>query len=562
MAARPEQINVAVSGSRYSPRPIAITAACLFLVSLVARLPVRADYLVNWDSVQFALATEGFDLHQHRPHPPGYIGYVFAGDVLNHITGDPNTSFVILSLAASALAPVLFWLLAVRMLPRRRAQVATALFATSPLLWYYGGVALTYSVEAAFAVGFGLMAWMGREHGVRWLAAASLLLGLTGAVRPTGEVLLLPLWLWMVWPAEPRARLAAATVLTVTSMVWIVPLIWLSGGAGEYIRESLALAESAGLSTSLPGGSPVGMAGNWAFLGVSLLALLGAALLPLAWNGGRLKRLTAAMPNRERGFLLAWSLPALAAFFLGHIGQAGYVLILTAPAFLFIARLDAPKALRARSGIAIALGALVLLNALIVFRLPQALYSGLPQDTAAAAQARQFAPGRNDAYWRTLVEFVGRFDPETTAVLAASGGPNSGGSFRQISYYLPDYYVYAAAQDEEDFGVFYRSHAHDDDYQISRRWPSQLLQLPLQVKTVLVIDWRVMEDFHFTLPITEFTLSDGTSVWLGRVEPGTALVFREPKSKIMAAAIGRAMVEALPPSRAFRSASDLVDLAP
>jgi hypothetical protein len=562
MAARLGRTNAAISESLHSPLPIAATVALLFVICLILRLPVRADYLVNWDAVQFALATEDFNLHQHRPHPPGYIGYVFAGDILNNVTGDPNTSFVIISLAASALAPALFWLLAVRMLSRRRAQVATALFATSPLLWYYGGVALTYSVEAAFAVGVGLMAWLGRQRGGRWMLAASLLLGITGAIRPTGEVLLLPLWLWMVWPAVPRMRFAAAGVLIGTSLAWIVPLFWLAGGAGQYFHETLALAESAGLSTSLLSGDVVSIAGNWAFLVVSLMALLGAALVPLAWNGGKLASFTSTMPDRERNFLLAWSVPALATFFLGHIGQAGYVLILTAPLFLFIARLDAPRALNTRTGLHVALGALVAINALIVFRLPQAIYSSLPPDTAAAAQARQFSPGQNDAHWQKLVEFVGRFDPDTTAILAASGGPNSGGSFREISYYLPDYYIYATFRDEQGFGVFYRSHAHHDDYQIARKYPSQLVPLPAQVTTVLVIDWHVMEDFHFTFPLTEFTLQGGPSIWLGRVEAGTALVFREPKSRIMAAAIGRALVEAIPPSRAYRSGMELAEPAP
>src|SRR5690606_21702162 len=217
---------------------------------------------------------------------PGYIGYVYAGDLLNYITGDPNTSFVILSIASSAIAPVLFYLLAVRLLPRRRAQVATALFATSPLLWYYGGVALTYSVEAALAVAFGLVAWTAKERQeLRWFIVASLVLGLTGAVRPTGEALLLPLWAWMIWSAEPRARLAAGATLALASLAWTLPLLWLAGGAVRYFEESLALAKSAGSSTSIIGGDIVGMAGNWAFLGVSMMALMGGGLLLLAWNG-------------------------------------------------------------------------------------------------------------------------------------------------------------------------------------------------------------------------------------------------------------------------------------
>jgi hypothetical protein len=536
---------------------IVAAAGLFFAVCLLLRFPLRTEYLVNWDSVQFAFATEQFDLHQHRPHPPGYIGYVFAGEALNQITGDANLSFVLISLAASALAPVLFLLLAVRILPRMRAYAASALFATSPLLWYYGGVALTYSVEAALAVGFGLTAWLARERKLSWLIAASLLLGVTGAVRPTGEALLLPLWFWMIWPAAPSARLLAGATLAITSLAWLVPLVWLTGGTGEYLRESFALAQSAGDSTSLLGGNIVGMAGNWAFLIVSLVALLGAAALPLAWSYRGLGGLARALPSKERTFLLVWSLPALGAFLLGHIGQAGYVLILGAPLYLLIGRLEAPPWLKTQSGFSMAIAALLLLNAFLVFRLPETIYRSLPQQTAAAAQMRQFSPAENDAYWHGLVEFIERFDPKTTVVLAASGGPNSGGSFRQLSYYLPDYYVYATLKDEvEGFGVFYRAHGHQDDYQISDKWPSQVLQLTPEVKTVIIIDWRVIEDFYFSFPLTQYTLPVGPSVWLGQVQPGTALVFREPRSRIMAAAIGRAIVDAIPPPGAYRSGSD------
>jgi hypothetical protein len=550
----------------WAPSPtwrVAIAIAAFFIICLVIRFPLRTEYLVNWDSVQFAFATEHFDLHHHRPHPPGYIGYVFAGEALNQLTGDANTSFVILSLAASALAPVLFLMLAVRVLPRMRAYVASALFATSPLLWYYGGVALTYSVEAAMAVGFGLMAWLARHHGGLWLAGASLLLGLTGAVRPTGEALLLPLWVWMVWPAAPSARLYAAATLTATSLLWIVPLVWLTGGTGDYFRESFALAQSAGDSTSLVGGNIVGMAGNWAFLVVSLVALMGAAALPMIWSSRSLSRVTRALPGREQTFLLAWVAPAMLAFLLGHIGQAGYVLILAAPFYLLVGRLEAPPWLKTQSAAYLAVGALVMLNAFVVLRLPEAIYRSLPQQTAFAAQMRQFSPAENDAYWGSVVEFIQRFNPDTTVVLASSGGPNSGGSFRQLSYYLPDYYIYATLQDEvEGFGVFYRAYEHRDDYQISDRWPSQVLQLAPNVKTVIVIDWGVIEDFYFSFPLTEYRLPVGPSVWLGNVEPGTALVFREPRSKMMAAAIGRVIVDAIPPPRAYRLHSDGVTSTP
>jgi hypothetical protein len=47
--------------------------AALFVISLLLRLPFISNALVNWDAVQFALATRSFDIARHQPHPPGYI---------------------------------------------------------------------------------------------------------------------------------------------------------------------------------------------------------------------------------------------------------------------------------------------------------------------------------------------------------------------------------------------------------------------------------------------------------------------------------------------------------
>jgi hypothetical protein len=74
----------------------------LFLVTLLSLIPFRSKVLYHWDSVQFALATEHYDITVHQPHPPGYFLYVMLGRLLNIFTHDANTSFVALSVVVSA----------------------------------------------------------------------------------------------------------------------------------------------------------------------------------------------------------------------------------------------------------------------------------------------------------------------------------------------------------------------------------------------------------------------------------------------------------------------------
>ncbi len=98
---------------------------------------------MNWDAVQFALGTQAFDLRHHQPHPPGYIGYVALGWLLNHITGDPNASLTWISVIAGSIAPAAFFALARRFMPSWCAVLSASVFGTSIIMWYYSLATLT-----------------------------------------------------------------------------------------------------------------------------------------------------------------------------------------------------------------------------------------------------------------------------------------------------------------------------------------------------------------------------------------------------------------------------------
>jgi 4-amino-4-deoxy-L-arabinose transferase-like glycosyltransferase len=536
----------------YSSVPVGVFAGALVLVAaFAARLPLRADVLINWDSVQFAYAIETFDLHQHRPHPPGYIGYIYLAKALNHLTGDANASFVLISLFASAIAPLLFLVLARKLMSQGSAYVTTALFATSPLLWYYGSVALTYAAEAALATGFGLAAWQARRFGGWWLVLASALLASLGAIRQTGEVLLLPLWVWAVWPATLNLRLGAAAVLTAGSLLWMAPLLWLAGGPLTYLSESRSLAQSSAGSTLVFSGSVHDISLNWVFVIVSVTAAAGAALIPLAAFSSDLRETFRSL-REEKAFLLLWAVPASLVFLFIHMGQAGYVLLMAPPFLLFVGRLwdRAELSVSLRN---VSLAGLVLVNALIVFYVPGAVYRSLSPDTRLADQLRQFVPAENDAYWREMIDFVEGFEPENTAILTSPGGPNSSSGFRPLSYYLPDYHVYAAGWGiRGGFGLLYSSFEHVDDYAISRNLgPGPVLRLQGDVKHLLITDWTLLDEFDFMLHLTHFKLSTGQSIWLADVPPGTTLVFRDAASYgLVRSKPRKPVVDALPPRSA------------
>ena len=87
-------------------------AASLALATLATRIPFRSRYLYNWDSANFALGLERFNLNEHQPQPPGYILYITVGRFFNFFLDNPNNALVLLSIISSVAAVVGIYLLA------------------------------------------------------------------------------------------------------------------------------------------------------------------------------------------------------------------------------------------------------------------------------------------------------------------------------------------------------------------------------------------------------------------------------------------------------------------
>src|SRR5438128_9894144 len=120
-----------------------LLAGALGLLTILSRLPYRARMLYNWDAVQFALALREYDVVKHQPHPPGYILYVALGRLVDTWLGNETATYVALAVAFSGLTTFVVYFLARTAYDRATALVAATLLAVSPLLWFYGSVALT-----------------------------------------------------------------------------------------------------------------------------------------------------------------------------------------------------------------------------------------------------------------------------------------------------------------------------------------------------------------------------------------------------------------------------------
>jgi hypothetical protein len=465
---RPLLVWMASAGRRAAARvarhgDLAV-ALGLAVVTLLSRWPYRARMLYNWDAVQFALALHEFDIAKHQPHPPGYLLYVALGRLLNASLGDPTLAYVALAMLFSAGTTFVLYSLARRLYDRATALIAASLLAVSPLFWFYGSVGLTYAGEAFAA---SVVAWFaygaltGHVPSLYWGALA---VGLTGGMRQSVLVLLLPLWLGSaLLGIRSRRRVAiAGGILLASVLAWLLPMLWLTGGPAAYVGASTQLYGSMLLPTSVLGGSlEITLAQARYLLESTLVGLgpLGLVALALPAYARRMGW------NRPEWFLLGWMVPPSIFYMLIHFGQAGYVLTFLPALVILLSRVLAwvvaagSERLRRpnwRWALTTAtLLPLVLINTGFfvsarpmprefnnrggdgwVWRARDEFHDWIMSRTAAALR-------EHEAVIRTYVETIRAvYDPSDTALVTELGNPRSYPWLRHAMFYMPEYPTY------------------------------------------------------------------------------------------------------------------------
>lgn len=518
-----------------------IVSALIFLGFLMLRLPFRSHYPVNWDAVQLALGTQDFNLHHHQPHPPGYIGFIGLGWLMNQITDDPHSSLTILSMVAGSLAPALLYPFAMRFMSRGYALATSVLFGLSPLVWYYSEVALTYAAEAAAGIAFLAFAHRGLKQGsARDLIISALLLSVLGSLRQSAMLFLIPAWLYVAWQFPWRVRIGASAVVGFTSLLWVVPLLWLSGGPNTYMEESRALANVIGASAL--SFDPTGLQMNVGYVVAGILVGVNVGLLIIAAARLAGVRPLKALDRKDKLFFLLWVLPAMVIFILGHTGQLGYILLLLPALFLLVgvsleglSTITRPARVSLSRPLLIASVALfAAANTFGFLELPSEAYAryqtpSIAPESNTARHLRQYDLGTSDIHWQSLAQLISRYDPETTVVLTTVGGARVSGSFRHISYLLPEYRVYGLGIDlDGSFGYMFTAQNGNSDYSVAGL-ASAASWLPFGPNTLRVIipDPEILSRVDPRVARQHVTLPSGATVVIAFIPSGTAFNFQE-----------------------------------
>lgn len=438
-------------------------ATALSVITILSRLPYRARMLYDWDAVQFALALREFDVAKHQPHPPGYILYVALGRLVNAWVGEPTATYVLLAVVFSGLTTFVVYHLARAIYDRPTALAAASLLAVSPLFWFYGTVGLSYVGEALGAsvvAYFAFRALRGSEPD-SWLAAVYM--GLAGGLRQSMLLLLFPLWLGSTVIGVRRVRTVTIGValLTLATLTWFVPLVWLTGGLQRYLTPTIDLALFALRPTAIGTGSLEALFAMQRHLVESILVALGPLALAILFLPWFIRR---HGWGRREWFLLGWAAGPILFYALVHFGQAGYALTFLPAIVILLSRV----LLTALSGAELArwprARAVVAATAVIVVMLVNGSFF-----VSARPLPRTFDPSR-PAWMRTAEDeavdwifsrtvsalreresivrtYVGAirssWPAAETVVVTEIGNPRSYGWFRHATYYLEEYPVYA-----------------------------------------------------------------------------------------------------------------------
>ncbi|MEO6965250.1 MAG: hypothetical protein ABI076_05050 [Acidobacteriaceae bacterium] len=308
----------------------------LFLAGMVAitRFGFRSHFLYDLDSVNFALGIKHFDPRVYQPHPPGYFLYVCLGWLVNAGLHNANLALVVLSIAASCGVIVLIYRMALDWFGLNAARFAAILFLVSPLAWFHGTVALTYSVEAFFSALLGYLCWRVYKGSWAWIVPAGLVLGVSAGIRQSSLLFLAPLFLFSLRYATARKRWMGLIALMLALIAWFLPMIWASGGVDAYFGALFSLMRLVPAKHTVFNSSPAtSIARACTIVFIYCLAFGTASLAPL---GARYR--TDTIDASKKLFTIAWIAPSLLFFtfiFLLFV-NSGYLLILSAPACIWL----------------------------------------------------------------------------------------------------------------------------------------------------------------------------------------------------------------------------------
>lgn len=468
-----------------------VIALGLALVALIVRLPFRSRYLYHWDSINFALSLEKYNVSLHQPHPPGYILYSLLGKVAFLIFRDANQSLVWISVISGVLGVVAIFGLGKILFNQDVGVLGALLTLTSPLHWFYSEIALTYSLEFFLVTVCALICYLliRGKHQLWWIAA--ILLGIAGGVRQNDLLFLFPLWMLSLRGLPNRQKALSFSILSLVIGLWAVPMIWLSGGIQSYWAVLTSQGSDIAQESFLFSFAQVGLNGLRIGLYLFYALLLGTISLAYLFLS-RYRNIfnwRDWIRNQMFWFFAMWIAPSLSFYLLIHVRQHGHIFTFL-PAVLLLSAFGLLK-------LGNDLGRVLNLSNWtwklgIIFAIANiGFYLAAPPSILGSNRLPLQVPGwqtirHRDLYLSERFQKIRTFfDPSNTVVLA------EGLDFRHPDYYLRDYQLTT----------------------LSYSLRGELFPLPKHISNLVLFNDSLIGRVSSSLDLKRLRLSDGETLY-------------------------------------------------
>lgn len=303
------------------------------ILTILTRIPFMSKYLYEWDSVNFALAFENFDISLHQPHPPGYIFFVELGRIFNYIFQDPNTTLIFLSMIFSVFTVILIYLLSKKMFTREVGIISGFLLIFNPIFWFYGEIGTIYASQAFFATFIAFLSYQAIENDKYGFISAAVL-GLAGGFRQDITIFMFPLWLFCISYKRLNLKIIISKIIIVvlSYLTWFLLTIQFSGGYSRYSTITKGqLMDSFDNYSIFFGASMLkyaSMLENFLIWTISGLGIAGvfSFLFLIIYNPENILK-SSNLKNPKFIFFILWIMPAFTFFALIFVVKPGYTLL-------------------------------------------------------------------------------------------------------------------------------------------------------------------------------------------------------------------------------------------
>ncbi|HSE41308.1 MAG TPA: DUF2723 domain-containing protein [Acidobacteriota bacterium] len=115
------------------------------------------------------------------------------------------------------------------------AVATAAIYATNPIVWFYGCVSEIYAVESFLVASLIYLLVLSKKRR-SLLPLTSIMFGLAGGVRLTTELFLLPAYLLVLWGSNKRILITSLLCFVVSNLLWFIPVVYFSDGLVIYLN--------------------------------------------------------------------------------------------------------------------------------------------------------------------------------------------------------------------------------------------------------------------------------------------------------------------------------------